>query len=388
MDMYNSFYEGLKVLERRDTPLEADERIKAAAKPLLLWYGKNRRILPWREENTPYRVWVSEIMLQQTRVEAVKPYFSRFMEELPDIRALACVEEERLLKLWEGLGYYTRARNLKKAAKILTDKYDGEMPASYKDILSLPGIGSYTAGAVASIAFGIPEPAVDGNVLRVMTRIFADSEDITRPAVKKKYEGLLRTALLDISSAGPETSEILQKQFPVHTLPGNYNQAWIELGALICIPSGRPLCEECPLESLCLSKKEGRQEEFPVRAPKKPRRIEEKTVFVIEWKDRVAIRKRSARGLLASLYEFPNAEGHVEKKEAATVLKLAEEDIEDIDVLPDSVHVFSHVEWHMTGYRVRLRNGCPENYKMVKKEEISSKYPVPSAFGVYTNALM
>ena len=188
--MYKDFYASLKPLEG-EIPYAEEERLAASGAPLLSWYRENRRLLPWRENPEPYSVWISEIMLQQTRVEAVKPYFARFMEALPDITSLAQVDEERLLKLWEGLGYYSRARNLKKAAVCLMEDYGGQMPASRDEILKLPGIGSYTAGAVASIAYDLPAPALDGNVVRVLTRLFADPQDSTKPALRKKYERLL-----------------------------------------------------------------------------------------------------------------------------------------------------------------------------------------------------
>lgn len=366
-------YGKLKTLEREDSPLEEAERLRAASGPLLYWYDQNRRILPWREEPEAYRVWISEIMLQQTRVEAVKPYFARFMEALPDVKSLAQVEEQTLLKLWEGLGYYNRARNLKKAAQVIVEEYGAVMPDSYEKLLKLPGIGSYTAGAIASIAFGIPEPAVDGNVLRVLSRLLADREDIGKAGTKKRFEDLLRENM-DRERAG------------------DYNQALIELGAIVCIPAGKPLCAECPLHSICLARREGLTEVIPVKAPKKPRRIENKTVFLLEWEDRAAIRKRSSKGLLASLYEFPNIPGHAAAGELEEQLKdglgLPAEEILSVEKLPDSVHIFSHVEWHMTGYRVKIAKEHPELFKMVKKEEIFSKYPLPNAFGVYTKALM
>ena len=214
-------YGSLMQVEAENQTMDRNERLLAVREPLLSWYHKNRRILPWREQPESYRVWISEIMLQQTRVEAVKPYFARFMEALPDVKALASVEEETLLKLWEGLGYYNRARNLQKAARVCMDEYGGQLPASYESLLSLPGIGSYTAGAVASIAFGIPEPAVDGNVLRVLSRLFESREDIGKQSVKRKMENELRA--------------VIPKE-----LPGDFNQALIELGAIVCIPSGKP----------------------------------------------------------------------------------------------------------------------------------------------------
>lgn len=241
--MYKDFYASLKPLEG-EIPYAEEERLAASGAPLLSWYRKNRRLLPWRENPEPYSVWISEIMLQQTRVEAVKPYFARFMEALPDITSLAQVDEERLLKLWEGLGYYSRARNLKKAAVCLMEDYGGQMPASRDEILKLPGIGSYTAGAVASIAYDLPAPALDGNVVRVLTRLFADPQDSTKPALRKKYERLLEAELVrrteerdSYLSAGDDAGEVstaLRSEELFH--PGEYNQAWIELGALVCIP--------------------------------------------------------------------------------------------------------------------------------------------------------
>ena len=362
-------YGKLKLKPPAREPESPGERLSASSRPVLAWYREHRRALPWREDPSPYGVWISEIMLQQTRVEAVKPYFARFMEALPDIKSLSEVEEERLLKLWEGLGYYNRARNLKKAAQRMVEYYGGCMPGSYEEILSLPGIGSYTAGAIGSIAFGLAKPAVDGNVLRVMARLLADREDIKKAAVKKRYEALIE--------------ERMDK-----SCPGEYNQALIELGALLCLPSGRPACGDCPLSPLCLARREGIAGELPVRAAKKPRRREERTVFVVQWEDRTAVRKRSARGLLASMYEFPNVEGHVSENGIGPALGLEEEDILKTERLPDAVHIFSHVEWHMAGYRVKLARERPELFTMIKNEEIHEKYPLPNAFGVYTKALM
>ena len=212
--MYKDFYASLKPLEG-EIPYAEEERLAASGDPLLSWYRKNRRLLPWRENPEPYSVWISEIMLQQTRVEAVKPYFARFMEALPDITSLAQVDEERLLKLWEGLGYYSRARNLKKAAVCLMEDYGGQMPASRDEILKLPGIGSYTAGAVASIAYDLPAPALDGNVVRVLTRLFVDPQDSTKPALRKKYERRLEAELVrrteerdSYLSAGDDAGEV------------------------------------------------------------------------------------------------------------------------------------------------------------------------------------
>ena len=264
--------------------------LAAIPKPLLVWYDRNRRILPWREEPTPYRVWVSEIMLQQTRVEAVKPYFERFMNALPDITALAAAPEEELLKLWEGLGYYNRVRNLKQAAEQIQADYEGQMPDSYEELLRLKGIGSYTAGAIASIAYGRAVPAVDGNVLRVISRIRQDSRPITDPKVKTAVEKDLAGVI------------------PVDR-PGDFNQAMMELGACVCLPNGAPLCERCPLAKLCMAHQTGRETDYPVKQEKKPRQIEDRTILVIRDENKTAIRKRPGRGLLAGMYEFPSLTG-------------------------------------------------------------------------------
>ena len=361
----NNIYEKLKVLEREDAPLGREERLAAISGPLLAWYEANRRILPWREEPAPYRVWISEIMLQQTRVEAVKPYFNRFMEALPTVEDLAKVPEDRLLKLWEGLGYYNRARNLQKAAQVIVDQYGGQLPASYEELLTLPGIGSYTAGAIASIAYGIPVPAVDGNVLRVLSRVLASEEDILKQSVKKQMEDDLRGVIpADRASA--------------------FNQGMIEIGAIICVPNGQPKCGECPLESICLARRGGLTDRIPYKAPKKPRKIEERTILLLESGGRIAIQKRPDKGLLASLYEFPNLEGHVGEAEIERLIALEGGRVTGIVPLPPAKHIFSHVEWHMAGYRVEIKGNVPKDYMMVEKEEIKTKYPLPNAFLAYT----
>ena len=259
---------------------------KDIIEPLLTWYLKNARSLPWREEPTPYRVWVSEIMLQQTRVEAVKPYFQRFITKLPDVAALADCPEDTLLKLWEGLGYYNRVRNMQKAARTVVEEYGGILPADYRALLSLTGIGSYTAGAIASIAYGIPVPAVDGNVLRVLTRLSGDASDIMKQTVKTALE----EELLD---------------FMPKDRAGAFNQALMELGATVCVPNGAPLCGECPWGGVCKACADGSWAYLPVKTRARERRIEERTVFVIRTGDRVVLNRRPKKGLLAGLYEFP-----------------------------------------------------------------------------------
>ncbi len=292
MDISESgnLYRKLQVLEPESAPLTRPERLRAINGPLLAWYEEHARILPWREDASPYRVWISEIMLQQTRVEAVKPYFTRFLEAFPDVKALAAAPEDRLLKLWEGLGYYNRARNLKKAAGIIMERYGGRVPDTKEELLSLPGIGSYTAGAIASIAYGKPEPAVDGNVLRVLSRVLASREDVASAAVKRQFEE-------DLALTMPRGD------------CSAFNQGLIEIGALVCLPNGEPRCGECPLRSVCLAARNGLTASIPYKAPKKPRRVEERTILLIESGDLVAIRKRPENGLLASMYEFPGLEG-------------------------------------------------------------------------------
>lgn len=360
-------YESLQILEPGDRAWTNGERLAAVVGPLLSWYEENARILPWRERPEAYRVWVSEIMLQQTRVEAVKPYFQRFMEELPTVRSLAEASEDKLMKLWEGLGYYSRIRNMKRAAQIVVERWDGQMPASLEELKKLPGIGSYTAGAIASFAFGIPAPAVDGNVMRVAARIMADREDIGRQGTKTKVERLVAQVI-------PERR------------CGDFNQALIELGATVCGPSGPPKCGQCPAASVCLARRLGLTDVIPVKEKKKPRRVEERTICLVEADGRLAVRKRPPTGLLASLYEFPNLEGRLSEAEAVKALGLRREQVEGCERLPDAVHIFSHVEWHMCGYRIRIAGRGPKGYEMELPEELLEHYSIPEAFKVYKRA--
>lgn len=340
---------------------------------LLPWYEKNARDLPWRHTKEPYRVWVSEIMLQQTRVEAVKPYFERFMEALPGIPELAQAPEDKLLKLWEGLGYYNRARNLQKAAQAIMAKYGGRMPDSREELLKLPGIGSYTAGAVASIAYGRAVPAVDGNVLRVISRYRADGRDMLNDKVRKSVEE-------DLKAVMPKDR------------PGDFNQALMELGAVVCIPNGAPKCGECPWESSCKAHIEGRETEFPKKAAKKARSIEKKTILVIQDAMRAAIRKRPAKGMLAGMYEFPSEEGHLGQEEVLALLKEKGLHPLRIQKLPDSRHVFTHKEWDMIGYAVRVDElepvgGTQEGLLFIEPSLTEKEYPIPSAYAAYTGYL-
>lgn len=349
--------------------------ISLIPKPLLSWYDNHRRILPWREEPTPYRVWVSEIMLQQTRVEAVKPYFERFMKALPNIRALAEAEEEVLLKLWEGLGYYNRVRNLREAAIQIMEEYDGVMPEEYEELLKLKGIGSYTAGAVSSIAYGKANPAVDGNVLRVISRIRKDERFITDGKVKQAVE------------------QDLWRIIPSDR-PGDFNQAMMEIGACVCIPNGAPHCEECPLTELCMAHAEHVEQEYPKKISAKNRKIEEKTVLVIRDENRTVVRKRPDKGLLAGMYEFPSIEGYHTAEEVTKYL--AENGLKAIRIQPleDAKHIFSHKEWHMKGYVVRVDELAPKDvgkeladWIYIEPSETRERYPIPSAFVAYTKGL-
>lgn len=338
------------------------------AEPLLKWYDSGRRILPWRENPSPYHVWISEIMLQQTRVGAVKPYYDRFMQALPDIEHLAAAEEEELLKLWEGLGYYNRVRNLNKAAKIIVEEYGGNMPSEYEALTELPGIGSYTAGAISSIAYGKRVPAVDGNVLRVLTRLCCDERDIMQQSVRRQIE--------------EELKPIIPKE-----RAGDFNQALMELGATVCVPNGIPHCGECPWGKLCRAHERGKELRFPHKTPKKPRTIEEKTVLIIRDNSRTALRKRENSGLLAGMYEFPCLEGKLSGKQVLSYLKQEGLSVLKIEKLKESKHIFSHKEWHMIGYMIRVDELAArignEKLLFVEKSETKEKYPIPSAYAAY-----
>ena len=354
-----------------------DRRLADIVQPLLAWYDTHARVLPWREYPAPYRVWVSEIMLQQTRVEAVKPYFERFMTALPTIRDLAEAPEDVILKLWEGLGYYNRVRNMQKAARKLVAEYDGQMPADFDAILDLPGIGSYTAGAIASIAFGLPYPAVDGNVLRVLSRIEKSYDDILKQSVKRRFEQEIK-AVIPADRAG------------------DFSQSLIELGAIVCVPNGAPKCGECPLAELCQAYRDGVEMELPKKTPPKRRRIEDKTVLVLVSDNQAALRKRSSKGLLAGLYELPNLEGHLNSDQVLDYVKAEGLSPIRIQELPAAKHIFSHIEWHMAGYVVKVEEpeqqehdhsdepDSPGKLFFVEKQQMEETYSIPAAFAAYT----
>lgn len=360
---------------RLDQGLEQQTVLELIPKPLLSWYDRSRRILPWRETPTPYRVWVSEVMLQQTRVEAVKPYFERFMAAIPDIAALAEVREEVLLKLWEGLGYYNRARNLQAAARQMMEDYGGCMPDTLEELLKLKGIGSYTAGAVASIAFGRPVPAVDGNVLRVVSRVRKDDGLITDQKVRSMVER-------DLAAVIPGDR------------PGDFNQAMMEIGACVCIPSGAPHCDACPLKDICMAHRDGRELEYPRRAQKKPRSVEEKTILIIRDGNKAALHRRPDRGLLAGMYEFPSLEGFRTVRQVSRYLEEIGLKALRIQPLEEAKHIFTHKEWHMRGYMVRVDELAPrrtgtdlQDWIFVEPQRTEDEYPVPSAFAAYMKYL-
>ena len=323
-----------------------------AVNRLLDWFQQNKRALPWRERRNPYRVWVAEIMLQQTRVEAVKEYYLKFMEKFPTVEALSVAEEDEVLKAWEGLGYYSRARNLLKAAKqIATEGF----PQTYEGIRALAGVGDYTAGAIASIAFLLPCPAVDGNVLRVLTRYFADDSNIDEPKTKAAF------------------TEVLRRAYPEQA--GDFCEALMELGALVCVPNGAPQCGACPWSSLCKAHHARKEECFPVRNDKKKRRIVNATVCVLERGGKYALERRESKGLLANMWQFPFFEGEVDTAQFGQVLKSKK-----------AKHIFTHVEWHMTGQYIKANEFFPQ-YAWASAEEIKEKYALPSALKAFTGWL-
>lgn len=335
--------------------------------PLLKWYQSHKRNLPWRNNPEPYRVWVSEIMLQQTRVEAVKAYYDRFLKALPEVQDLAGAKEEQLLKLWEGLGYYNRVRNMQKAAQQIVDQYGGQFPKSYEEIRRLKGIGSYTAGAICSFAYGQPVPAVDGNVLRVVTRLLEDPSDIMKQSTKAKIERQLADVI-------PEDAA------------GDFNQGLIELGAIVCVPNGQPKCQECPVSHFCSAKKNGTIDQFPVKTKAKDRKIEKKTILVFRDGEKTAIKKRADRGLLAGLYELPNVEGTLNMEEVIRYSKNIGLMPMRIRELGEEKHIFSHIEWHMLGYEIKvdeLEKTNKKDFLFIHPEEIQKKYPIPTAFEKY-----
>lgn len=343
--------------------------LKRCADALSGWYITHYRELPWRRTNDAYSVWISEIMLQQTRIEAVIPYYHRFMQACPDVFRLADIPEEQLLKLWEGLGYYSRARNLQKAARIIVDRYDGKLPADYERLLELPGIGDYTAGAIASIAYDIPVPAVDGNVMRVLARLTGDTTDVLSSGAKKHFADLVYQMLPNEHA-------------------GRFNQALMELGETVCLPKSSPDCASCPWQSECRAFADGLVANLPVRSKKKPRRIEERLVAVVcvaGDPPRVLLHKRPPEGLLANLWELPNA--LMTEEERLFPLEIQEQ-CRYVQELACAKHIFSHVEWRMSGRLYQMPHiALPNGYEAVTLRELQQQYALPGAFRTYAALL-
>lgn len=326
---------------------------------LLPWYHENRRDLPWRKDRDPYHIWVSEIMLQQTRVEAVKGYYERFLNAFPDIKSLAEANDEILHKLWEGLGYYSRVRNLKKAAIAVVQQHGGVFPRSYDLVRKLPGIGPYTAGAVCSIAFDQPTPAVDGNVLRVFARLTDDDTPIDLPAFKESV------------------SNALFAVYPPQA--GAFTQALMELGATVCGPNRKPDCTRCPCNKICKGFKKGTADTLPVKLPKKERKEEDRTVFILSCDGEYALEKRPDNGLLAGLWQFPNVSGKLELQMALEEIHHMGLQIKNIEKQLERKHIFTHIQWNMRGFYVEV---CEKGGKFtwLSSRQIEEESALPTAF--------
>ncbi|KIL42219.1 adenine glycosylase [Gordoniibacillus kamchatkensis] len=353
------------------------------AERLLAWYRRGKRDLPWRRSRDPYHIWVSEVMLQQTRVETVIPYYHRFLERFPTIDALAAAPEEEVLKLWEGLGYYSRARNLQSAVREVKERYGGVVPDTKEDIATLKGVGPYTSGAILSIAYNKPEPAVDGNVMRVLARFFLIEEDIMKPGTRTVMEKLARSLIPDGEA-------------------GDFNQALMEFGALVCSPRS-PQCLTCPVMERCAARHEGREDDLPVKKKAKPPRPERRLAAFIEGSGehagKVLIRQRPQEGLLARMWELPHIlveqGAGTTDDEAMRLLQGRLLQDETLDVLPQepfmhAEHTFSHIHWDMQVYRCRLASAdgktggalpelTPFHYRWMGHEEME-QYAFPNVF--------
>ena len=330
---------------------------------LLEWYAAGHRDLPWRRAREPYHVWLSEVMLQQTRVEAVKGYYRRFLAELPDIPALAACPPDRLAKLWEGLGYYSRMRNLQKAAQVIVSAHGGVFPREYDAIRALPGVGDYTAGAIASICFGLPEPAVDGNVLRVLSRVTDDAAPVTDAVVKREYAARLR----EIYPAGR---------------CGDFTQSLMELGATVCGPNSQPQCALCPLASLCLARANGTALLRPVKAPKKEKRTEEKTVFILRCGTCIAVRRRPEQGLLAGLWELPNVDGKCSAQQALAQAERWGVHPRELCRSSEKTHIFTHIRWELRGFYIECAEAAPL-FTWVDPARFRQDIALPTAFRIF-----
>ena len=347
-----------------------DQALAARLPELLLpWYQREKREMPWRGPKDSYYTWVSEIMLQQTRVEAVRGYFDRFIAALPTLPHLAACPEDTLLKLWEGLGYYNRARNMQKAARLVMERYGGRLPADYRELLALPGIGEYTAGAIASIAYGIPVPCVDGNVQRVMSRITAHGENILLPKVKREYQ------------------ELLQAVIPADC-PGDFNQSLMELGAIVCLPGGAPLCGRCPAAGICRAHQAGRELDYPVKPQKAARRVEQRTICLVFSGGKLLLFQRPPKGLLAGMGEVCNWEGERSKEEVRQELIRMGLAPQSLRTLKKAKHIFCHVEWRMSGYLARVEEPVPAGGGVwAEVPQVREEYALPSALSAYSEEL-
>ncbi len=326
---------------------------------LLPWYESNKRDLPWRRDREPYHVWLSEIMLQQTRVEAVRGYYNRFLQALPTVEALAEAEEDLLLKLWEGLGYYSRVRNLQKAARQIVEL--GAFPTSRKELLKLSGIGPYTSAAIASICFEEATPAVDGNVIRVLSRVLARTVE------------------------RPESEELLAPVYPEGRC-GDFTQALMELGAVVCVPNGAPNCEACPLKDICKALKEGQVRAYPEKKEKKARTVEERTVFILRCDDKLAVYKRPSKGLLAGLWQFPDTVGDLNLAQGRELLEQWSVAVSDPIMELRRKHIFTHIQWDLRGLYFLCRE-CSEGYTWVTREELEEKIGLPTAYRQFLDVL-
>ncbi len=329
---------------------------------LLTWYEENKRDLPWRHTKNPYYIWVSEIMLQQTQVETVKVYYQRFIKTLPKLEDLATIHQDELLKLWEGLGYYSRVRNMQKTAQILTKAHQKTLPNTKEALIKLPGIGEYTAGAILSIAFDKTSIAIDGNVYRILGRIYRIKEPINKRITYKKYEEKMTSLLPSTNSS-------------------EFTQSFMDLGSLICTPKN-PKCESCPLNKECEAKKYQEQELYPIKEKKLSKTVEERSVFLLIYKGKIAIQKREEKGLLASLYEFPNTLKNPSLIEIENDLIEKNISFKTVIAIGEAKHIFSHKIWFMKGFCIELTHPL-KKFLWVTKEELKLNYPIPSAFDYF-----
>lgn len=326
---------------------------------LVMWYRIHQKQYPWRNTNDPYDVWISEIMLQQTRIEAVIPKFLEFKKAFPNVQALASAQLDEVYRVWQGLGYYSRALNLHRAAKVIVEQYHGQLPTHHQQLLVLPGIGPYTAGAIGSIAFDLPTPAVDGNVLRVICRIYGIYDDVRLPSTRHVVEERLK----------PWYQMDSQEN-------GDITQGLMEVGQSLCLPKGKPHCQQCPFQEHCVTAKHDLYQEIPYRSKNAQRKVEQRTILLLQYHDEVVLQKRPQRGLLAGLYEFINLNQAYSIKQIEMMYPLA-----NVLSLPFAKHIFTHKEWHMTMYRVQLQQRIPllDTQIWVKVNELE-QYAIPSAF--------